>query len=146
MLKAEKSFRLQEEKGTKPNVHYVGKVQRQSLNTRRVYNLGAGQPAPFSFQEFRMPHYDHDKGAAREDLCRLLAACYYEPGPEFAEEKVFDSMLDAASADSSGPCGAARAGSARHSPPKDPKAFCSITRAFSSVPPTPLPSPTARSG
>ena len=46
-----------------------------------------------------MPHYDHDKGAAREILCRLLAACYYEPGPEFAEEKVFDSMLDAGDAD-----------------------------------------------
>jgi TorA maturation chaperone TorD len=43
-----------------------------------------------------MPHYDHDKGAAREVLCRLLAACYYEPGSEFAEEKVFDSMLGAA--------------------------------------------------
>ena len=43
-----------------------------------------------------MPHYDHDKGAAREVLCRLLAACYYEPGAEFSEEKVFDSMLGAA--------------------------------------------------
>ena len=43
-----------------------------------------------------MPHYDQDKGAAREVLCRLLAACYYEPGLEFSEEKVFDSMLDAA--------------------------------------------------
>ncbi len=39
---------------------------------------------------------DHDLGLARENLCRLLAACYYQPGPEFAEEKVFDSMLDAA--------------------------------------------------
>lgn len=43
-----------------------------------------------------MPHHDPDKGAAREDLCRFLAACYYQPGPEFAEEKVFDSMLGAA--------------------------------------------------
>jgi len=43
-----------------------------------------------------MPHYDLDKGTARENLCRFLAACYYQPGPEFAEEKVFDSMLDAA--------------------------------------------------
>lgn len=34
--------------------------------------------------------------AARETLCRLLAACYYQPGPEFAEEKVFHTMLDAA--------------------------------------------------
>ena len=44
----------------------------------------------------RMPIHDQEKGAAREDLCRYLAACYYQPGPEFAEEKVFDSMLDAA--------------------------------------------------
>jgi TorA maturation chaperone TorD len=43
-----------------------------------------------------MPHYDLEHGTARENLCRLLAACYYQPGPEFAEEKVFDSMLDAA--------------------------------------------------
>lgn len=35
--------------------------------------------------------------AARADLCRLLAACYYQPGPEFTEEKLFDSMVDAAS-------------------------------------------------
>ena len=44
----------------------------------------------------RMPIYDQEIGAAREDLCRYLAACYYQPGPEFAEEKVFDSMLHAA--------------------------------------------------
>ena len=43
-----------------------------------------------------MPNYDLDLGHAREDLCRYLAACYYQPGPEFAEEKVFDSMLAAA--------------------------------------------------
>lgn len=43
-----------------------------------------------------MPHYDLDQGIARENLSRLLAACYYQPGPEFAEEKVFDSMLAAA--------------------------------------------------
>jgi TorA maturation chaperone TorD len=43
-----------------------------------------------------MPHYDLEKGAARQNLCRFLAACYYQPGPEFAEEKVFDSMLEAA--------------------------------------------------
>ena len=39
---------------------------------------------------------DHYKGAARADLCRFLAACYYQPGPEFADERVFDSMLEAA--------------------------------------------------
>lgn len=38
-----------------------------------------------------------DAGVAREDLCRFLAACYYEPGPEFVEERLFDSMRDAAS-------------------------------------------------
>jgi putative dimethyl sulfoxide reductase chaperone len=43
-----------------------------------------------------MPDFDPDKATAREDLCRFLAACYYEPGPEFAEERVFNSMLDAA--------------------------------------------------
>jgi TorA maturation chaperone TorD len=43
-----------------------------------------------------MPNYDLDQGKAREDLCRYLAACYYQPGPEFVEEKVFDSMLSAA--------------------------------------------------
>jgi len=43
-----------------------------------------------------MPNYDLDQGLAREDLCRYLAACYYQPGPEFTEEKVFDSMLVAA--------------------------------------------------
>ena len=47
-----------------------------------------------------------EHGLAREDLCRFLAACYYQPGPEFAEEKVFDSMLAAANADRSGSCGA----------------------------------------
>ena len=37
-----------------------------------------------------------DRGIARADLCRFLAACYYQPGPEFAEEKLFTSMLAAA--------------------------------------------------
>ncbi len=40
---------------------------------------------------------DHDRGAAREAVCRLLAACYYELGPEFAEERVFAALHDAAS-------------------------------------------------
>ena len=43
-----------------------------------------------------MAEPNSDRDAARADLCRLLAACYYEPGPEFAEEQVFDSMQDAA--------------------------------------------------
>ncbi len=40
--------------------------------------------------------YDQEQGAARENLCRFLSACYYQPGPEFGEEKVFDAMLRAA--------------------------------------------------
>jgi len=42
---------------------------------------------------------DHDlkQASAREDLCRYLAACYYQPAQEFADEKLFDSMLAAAS-------------------------------------------------
>jgi TorA maturation chaperone TorD len=43
-----------------------------------------------------MSDYDPERGAARENLCRFLAACYYEPGPEFAEERLFDSMHAAA--------------------------------------------------
>ena len=30
---------------------------------------------------------------ARADLCRFIAACYYEPGPEFGEERLFESLL-----------------------------------------------------
>jgi TorA maturation chaperone TorD len=43
-----------------------------------------------------MSDTDDDKATAREDLCRFLAACYYEPTPEFAQERLFDSMLKAA--------------------------------------------------
>ena len=43
-----------------------------------------------------MSESDVKRIAARADLCRLLAACYYQPGPEFAEERVFDSMRVAA--------------------------------------------------
>lgn len=34
--------------------------------------------------------------AAREDLCRYLAACYYEPDSVFEEEGMFDAMAAAA--------------------------------------------------
>lgn len=34
--------------------------------------------------------------AARADLCRFVAACYYEPEAVFAEERLFDSMRQAA--------------------------------------------------
>lgn len=37
-----------------------------------------------------------ERALARETLCRLLAACHYEPAPEFGEERVFESLRDAA--------------------------------------------------
>ena len=43
-----------------------------------------------------MSDTDQDKATAREDLCRFLAACYYEPTVEFTEERLFDSMVAAA--------------------------------------------------
>lgn len=43
-----------------------------------------------------MPNYDPDAATASEDLCRFLSACFYEPAPEFADEKLFDSILMAA--------------------------------------------------
>jgi len=36
------------------------------------------------------------RAVAREDLCRFLAACFYEPAPMFAEARLFDSMRLAA--------------------------------------------------
>ena len=43
-----------------------------------------------------MPSFDPDQAIAREDMCRYLAACFYEPAAEFAEEKLFDSLVNAA--------------------------------------------------
>lgn len=43
-----------------------------------------------------MSEYAPDAASAREDLCRFLSACYYEPAPEFAEEQLFHSMWVAA--------------------------------------------------
>jgi TorA maturation chaperone TorD len=43
-----------------------------------------------------MSDYEPEQGAARETFCRLLAACYYQPAAEFAEERVFDTMRGAA--------------------------------------------------
>jgi TorA maturation chaperone TorD len=43
-----------------------------------------------------MADYDQTIGKGREELCRFLAACYYQPDPAFAEERMFASMLDAA--------------------------------------------------
>ncbi len=60
-----------------------------------------------------MPEQDLGQATAREDLCRFLAACYYEPDPVLAEEHVFESM--AAAAQQLGPelaAGARRLGAA----------------------------------
>lgn len=45
-----------------------------------------------------MTDYLTGRAGAREDFCRYLAACYYEPSNDFAEERLFDSMVAAASA------------------------------------------------
>lgn len=45
-----------------------------------------------------MTDYVNGEAGAREDLCRFLSACYYEPTTDFSEEHLFDSMLAAASA------------------------------------------------
>ena len=45
-----------------------------------------------------MTDYVTGSTGAREDLCRYLAACYYEPSTDFSEEHLFDSMLAAATA------------------------------------------------
>lgn len=45
-----------------------------------------------------MTDYVTGTAGAREDLCRYLSACYYEPTPEFSEEHLFESMQAAASA------------------------------------------------
>lgn len=44
-----------------------------------------------------MPEFEAEQAQARADLCRFLSACFYEPGVEFTEERLFDSMLAAAS-------------------------------------------------
>lgn len=36
------------------------------------------------------------RDAARADLCRFVAACYYQPGPEFTEERLFEALAAAA--------------------------------------------------
>lgn len=45
-----------------------------------------------------MTDYVTGRAGAREDFCRYLAACYYEPSNDFAEERLFDSMVASASA------------------------------------------------
>lgn len=39
---------------------------------------------------------EFERIAAMADVCRLLAACYYEPAAEFSEERLFDSLVEAA--------------------------------------------------
>ncbi len=57
-------------------------------------------PAGFGRPSFgdAMSNYATGVTGAREDLCRYLAACYYEPSNAFGEERLFDSMLAAATA------------------------------------------------
>jgi len=43
-----------------------------------------------------MPHPDPVAGAARENLCRLLAASYYQPEPTLAKEGLFAGLKEAA--------------------------------------------------
>jgi TorA maturation chaperone TorD len=43
-----------------------------------------------------MPEEDLEAATASADLCRFIAACYYQPGPEFSEENLFESMAAAA--------------------------------------------------
>jgi len=58
---------------------------------------GGGNPRPRFVAEARgMSSRDLEQDLARETLCRLLAACHYQPGPEFGEERVFETMRKAA--------------------------------------------------
>lgn len=43
-----------------------------------------------------MSYYEPDEATAREDMCRFLSACFYEPAEEFAEEDLFGSIVTAA--------------------------------------------------
>ena len=43
-----------------------------------------------------MTDSDNGKAGAREDLCRFLSACYYDPSADFTEERLFESILAAA--------------------------------------------------
>lgn len=51
--------------------------------------------APSAPEKAMHPHVE-TRDLAREDVCRLLSACYYEPGPELREERVFDRLVRAA--------------------------------------------------
>ena len=43
-----------------------------------------------------MSDHEPDTTGAHADLCRFLSACHYEPSAVFAEERMFDSMAEAA--------------------------------------------------
>ncbi|MBI5258097.1 MAG: molecular chaperone TorD family protein [Burkholderiales bacterium] len=43
-----------------------------------------------------MPEFDPARAQAQEDMCRYLAACFYEPEAAFAEERLFESLHAAA--------------------------------------------------
>jgi putative dimethyl sulfoxide reductase chaperone len=43
-----------------------------------------------------MTEHDPRQAIAQEDMCRFLAACYCQPSDDFAAERLFDSIRDAA--------------------------------------------------
>jgi TorA maturation chaperone TorD len=43
-----------------------------------------------------MTEAEIETAVAREDVCRYLAACYYEPEPAFEEEGMFSALVEAA--------------------------------------------------
>lgn len=45
-----------------------------------------------------MIYSEQNAAVAHEDLCRFIAACFYEPEPAFEEEGMFGSLLEAAKA------------------------------------------------
>lgn len=59
------------------------------------YNREAGETLPL-LAGLAMNEMEMRRAVAREDLCRLTAACYYEPDPAFEEAGLFDSLLAAA--------------------------------------------------
>lgn len=71
------------------------KIQREVLSHNCLH--GASDPRLFRRSNAK-PSIRQSCRAGRRGA-RLLAACYYEPGPEFAEERLFDAMIDAAPVD-----------------------------------------------
>lgn len=56
---------------------------------------GAGGDSPCLLTRYEMTESEMRAAVAREDACRYIAACYYQPEPAFEEAGMFDSLLDA---------------------------------------------------